>query len=216
LLLIPAPSLGVLAGMVFFPQQSWSKLFFILCKIWLFALPVLWYKFIEKGRLSFSPPRNGGLLTGLLSGIGISVAIIAGYTAVGKGVIDKAVLQDFMQKAGLDKPMVYFGAAAYWVLINSVLEEYIWRWFVLKQCKKVLASSFWAVVAASGFFALHHLFALNVYMDIASAGLCAFGVFAGGVFWSWMYLRYRSIWPGWLSHIVVDICVFGLGAVLLF
>jgi membrane protease YdiL (CAAX protease family) len=26
----------------------------------------------------------------------------------------------------------------------------------------------------------------------------------GGVLWAWMTLRYRSLWPAWLSHTVMD------------
>lgn len=201
--------------MVFFPEQSFGRIFFAVCKIWLFVFPVLWYKFAEGGRLSLSPPRRGGLLTGVLSGIVISAAITAAYAVVGKGMIDKAVLEESMHKAGLDKPGVYLAAAGYWVLVNSVLEEYVWRWFVLKQCR-VFAGSVAAVLLSSLFFTLHHFFAVNVYMGMLPAVLCSLGIFAGGAVWSWMYLRYRSIWPGWLSHIIVDVCVFGLGAVLLF
>ena len=41
-------------------------------------------------------------------------------------------------------------------------------------------------------------------------------LFAGGVAWSWLYVRYGSIWPGYLSHAIVDVAVFGTGAALLF
>jgi hypothetical protein len=42
------------------------------------------------------------------------------------------------------------------------------------------------------------------------------GVFIGGVIWAWLYSRYRSIWPGWISHVLADIAVFGVGWWLLF
>ena len=42
------------------------------------------------------------------------------------------------------------------------------------------------------------------------------GVFLGGCAWSWLYLRYRSIWPGYISHIIADIAVFGVGWMILF
>jgi uncharacterized protein len=46
--------------------------------------------------------------------------------------------------------------------------------------------------------------------------LCCAGVFAGGVIWSALYLRYRSIWPGYLSHALADLAIFAIGASLLF
>ncbi len=33
---------------------------------------------------------------------------------------------------------------------------------------------------------------------------------------SLMFMRYNTIWPGWLSHALVDIAVFGTGYVLIF
>jgi membrane protease YdiL (CAAX protease family) len=44
----------------------------------------------------------------------------------------------------------------------------------------------------------------------------AAGVFAGGAVWSWCYLRYRSIWPGYVSHAIVDAAILAIGWDLLF
>ena len=46
--------------------------------------------------------------------------------------------------------------------------------------------------------------------------LGSLGVFCGGVIWSWLYLRYRSIWPCYVSHAIVDVTMFGIGAYILF
>jgi len=50
----------------------------------------------------------------------------------------------------------------------------------------------------------------------AAVALGAAAVFVAGLIWSLMYVRYQSVWPGYLSHAIVDLCVFGLGAALLF
>jgi len=39
---------------------------------------------------------------------------------------------------------------------------------------------------------------------------------AAGACWSWLYLRYGSIWPAWISHVIADIAVFAVGWQLLF
>ena len=52
--------------------------------------------------------------------------------------------------------------------------------------------------------------------DFLKIGLLITGVFAGGVAWSCLYVRYGSVWPGYLSHAIVDVAVFGTGAALLF
>jgi len=50
------------------------------------------------------------------------------------------------------------------------------------------------------------------------------GIFSGaiiifiivGLIWSAMYLRYQSIFPGYISHVFADIAVFCCGAWILF
>ena len=46
--------------------------------------------------------------------------------------------------------------------------------------------------------------------------LGSLGVFIGGAAWSWLYLRFRSIWPGYLSHAIVDAALFIIGYWLIF
>jgi membrane protease YdiL (CAAX protease family) len=41
-------------------------------------------------------------------------------------------------------------------------------------------------------------------------------VFIGGCVWSWCFLRFRSIWPGYVSHVIVDVAVFAVGYLILF
>ena len=73
-----------------------------------------------------------------------------------------------------------------------------------------------AVVASAACFTLHHVIALQVYFAPLAVVLCSIGVFIGGAVWSAMYMRYRSVWPGFVSHAVVDLCIFGLGAWMIF
>ena len=46
--------------------------------------------------------------------------------------------------------------------------------------------------------------------------LASLGVIIGGASWSWLYLRYRSIWPGYVSHAIVDVPIFVIGYRLIF
>jgi membrane protease YdiL (CAAX protease family) len=213
-LLVPAPSLGVLAGMMLFPGTLLGKGLFAASKLWLFLFPVLWLALVERERISFSPLRRGGLGVGALTGIGISLVILLAYAFWGAALLDRALFVSKMQAVGLGAWSVYLGAAAYWILVNSVLEEYVWRWFVYTRCER-LARPAVAVVLSALCFTLHHFLALQTFFSVPLAALCSLGVFIGGAFWSWLYRRYRSIWPAYLSHAIVDLAVFGLGAALL-
>ena len=215
LLLVPAPSLGVVFGMRLFPDSAVGRVIFLLSKVWLFTFPVLWLRFVERKRFSLSPPRNGGFGAGIVSGLLISVAIIGLYIPFGDKFIDKAFFIEKLTDIGLGSLPVYLGGMACWVLVNSVLEEYVWRWFCVEQCEKIWSKPV-AIAASALFFTLHHILAMAVYFPTVTVALCATGVCIGGVIWSAMYVRYRSIWTCYVSHAIVDIAVFGIGAALLF
>jgi len=79
------------------------------------------------------------------------------------------------------------------------LEEVFWRGFVQRR----LAERFgdWGgYLLACGVYTLVHIFSLNL-MLIAAAGVC-------GVFWGWMFKRFKSVWPGLISHALWDVLIF--------
>lgn len=215
LLLVPAPTIGVVAGMILWPESALGKGIFMLSKLWLFALPVLWYKFIDKAKLSLSPARKGGFGFGLLSGGIITAIIVAAYLLLGPVFLKAGDLAAKMAEIGLDNPWAYAGGALYWICINSVLEEYVWRWFVTAKCEALLKPKA-AVAVSAACFTLHHVVALSTFMPPVAAIVCSAGIFIGGALWSWMVVKYESIWPGYVSHAIVDLAVFALGAWMVF
>ena len=158
------------------------------------AFPVVWLKFVD-GSALVCYGLACGFLAGLLSGAGLGLLILMGYQAFGQGLFDRALFIGKMSEIGLGALPAYLGGAAYWILVNSVLEEYAWRWFVYEKCE-ALATPAIAVILTAFFFTLHHFIALQAYCSLPLAAVCSLGVFLGGAAWSFMYMRYRSIWPG--------------------
>lgn len=214
-LLVPAPTIGVLSAMIWWPDSSLGSGIFAVCKLWLLLLPVVWLVAIDKQRPSLSIPRKGGFLFGLSTGIGISVIIAIAYGLFGSEMIDPILFKQKMSEIGLDNQQRYLWGAVYWITINSVIEEYVWRWFVVSKCEDLLKQHL-AVILSAIFFTLHHVVALSVYLGAFAVLLCSLGVFIGGLTWSYTYSKYRSIWPCYLSHAIVDLCIFLIGASLLF
>ena len=214
-ILLPIPSLGVMEGMLWFPDSTWGNLLFMLSKVWILVLPLVWCLWLDKQRMSWSPPLKGGFGVAVLSGVVVSLVIFAGYYGFGKNMIEVGHVKDMASKIGLDKKWLYVFSAIYWITVNSVLEEYVWRWFVFRKFE-VLFGGIAAILLSAFFFTIHHFFALSVYFALPINLICCFGVFIGGGFWSWMYLKYCSIWPGYVSHAIVDIAVFAIGYVLFF
>ena len=216
LLLLPVPSLGVLAGMSWWPESGLGQWLFAFSKLWIVLLPLIWRKFVERHPMSLSPAKCGGWKPAVLTGLVIAVAVYGAFLWVRQlGWIDEDMVRERAAATGLAKRVVYIGGALYWISINSLLEEYVWRWFVFRQLEKLMSAKLTVLGSAMG-FTLHHIFAVALQFDWRITLLASCGVFAGGIIWSWLYLRYRSVWPCWLSHAIVDIPIFVAGWVILF
>lgn len=213
-LLAPVPSLGVLAAMVVFPGPI-GKAIFTVAKVWLLVFPAAWYLLVEKGAPSWSPPRRGGLAVGLASGALLATIIVLGSRLFGVHEMDLGPLRTEVQTMGLHSALPYLAGAAGWTFVNSLMEEYVYRWFVLRQLE-ILMKGPMAIIASAAVFTAHHVIAVSQYLDPLFTLLASAGVFAGGLVWSWLYFRYRSVWPCWISHVFADIAVFGVGWHLLF
>lgn len=214
-LLVPAPSLGVLIGMVWLPDSPLGTTLFAACKLWTATLPLAWLLFVERARFHIPRPALRPAALGLASGLLISAAIAALYAAAGDALVDRAMIAARIRSIGLDSPLAFAGGALYWIFVNSVLEEVVWRGFCLRQCRRLLPAPL-AILGSAAFFTLHHILALSLLLPPTAVAVCSAGVFAGGTIWSLMVLRFQSLWPGYLSHAVVDLCIFGLGAWLAF
>ena len=212
-LLVPVPSLGAAMSLWIAPGPV-GQAVYAAGKVWLAAFPAAWWGLVEGGRMSLSPPRRGGFGVGAWLGVAISAAIVGAFFAARGWLIAPAEIEAVRARAaeaGIGGAGSYLLFSAYLILVNSLIEEYAWRWFVFRQWEAWLSPRA-AVAAAAVCFTLHHVVALKAYFDWPLTVLCSLGVLVGGVAWSWCYGRYRSIWPGYLSHAIVDVAVLAVGA----
>jgi len=215
LLLVPAPSVGVLAAMWLWAgpvgQAIWSA-----SKLYLALFPLGWHRLVERQPIAWSPPRHGGWGMGAATGLGIALALGLGWWCLGSRWVDLEAARKVLVEAGLGSAGLYLGACFYWITINSLIEEYVWRWFVFEKLEIATGSGRFAVLGSGLFFSLHHGLATASFLAWPLALGAALGCFIGGALWSWLYLRYRSIWPAYLSHAIVDVAVFAIGWHILF
>jgi membrane protease YdiL (CAAX protease family) len=211
LLLVPVPSLSTAAASFWWPGTNFGQGLFIAGKVWLVVFPLLWWLKVEKGRWSWSPARQGGFGVAAILGLLIAAAIFGVYALTRQlGWMDPATVAARAAQTGLDQKAIYLAGAVYWVTLNSLMEEYVWRWFVFRQCEH-LAGGLAAVFLSALAFTLHHVVALSGQFSWPMTLLGSAGVFTGGAIWSGLYLRYRSIWPGYVSHAIVDLPIFIIG-----
>ncbi len=214
--LVPAPTLGILAATYWWPDSALGQALFLASKAWLVAFPAAWLLFVEHGRLSWSPPHRGGFVFSAILGLALAAVVLAAYGLVAHmGWIDHQGVARQAARTGLNRWPVFVVGAIYWITLNSLMEEYVWRWFVFRQCE-VLLGARWAVIASALGFTLHHVVALQAQFNWGITTAASLGVFVGGTIWSALYLRYRSIWPCYLSHAIVDMPIFLIGYWLIF
>lgn len=159
--------------------------------------------------------RSAGV--GLVWGLGV-LTLMAGawMTPLGEGLRGGeggGAVQSKLAQFGVTRDnyaLVVLGFS----LFHSALEEYFWRWFVFGQLHRVRPGLTAHLLAAAG-FALHHYVALGVYFGFGTALWMGTAVAAGGWVWSWMYERWGSLAGPWISHVMVDLGMFGFGYLLL-
>jgi hypothetical protein len=215
-LLLPAPTLGTLAALWLWPGTAAGQLLFLLTKLWILILPLGWHRIVDGQPIAWSRPRHGGFGMAALAGVVIGAMILGAYALMWRlNWIDVQRIAERAARTGLDQSGTYFVGAAYWITLNSLMEEYVWRWFVFRKLE-ILTGSRAAVVGASLAFTAHHVVALAAHFQGPLVALGSLGVFVGGLTWSWLSSRYRSIWPCYLSHALVDLPIFWIGYDLIF
>jgi len=193
-----------------------SQVIFVFTKIWLFAVPLYWFLKIDRGIPSWSKPEQGGYGMAVGLGIAMSVLMMGAWLLLGKW-IDADLLRDALEPVGLLDIRLYVVAAIYWILINSLLEEYVFRWFLVIKSEALVGPGNSAIILSALIFVVHHTVALAVFGFPWWANLIAsVSVFVGGAVFSWLYVRYRSVWIPYIAHAICDIVVFTVGALIIF
>jgi membrane protease YdiL (CAAX protease family) len=210
----PAPSLGAAAAFYLAPGAAGNALY-ALGKAILYGLPLLWLWRVDRAPLSLSPAKRGGLGVGAGIGLLVGGGIVAAYALFFRETIDGQALRDIGERVGFATRGRYLLAAAYLILVNALLEEYAFRWFLYTRCRRVFPSGV-ALVVAALLFTAHHVLVLRAFFDWPFVLLGSGGVFAGGLLFTWCYKRYRSVWPGYLCHALADVGVLAVGWDLLF
>lgn len=148
-------------------------------------------------RLYFFEPKY--ILIGIVSAVLLYLVFYTG-DIVSKFILpfaDRQVVGVYNNKSLLDPAVI----GLLLLFIIGPAEEVFWRGFV----QDTLAEKFgdnkgW--IFASLIYGAVHIVALN-FMLFMAALIC-------GLFWGWMFKRYRSVWPGLISHALWDLTIFVL------
>ena len=204
-----APTVSVVTGFAF-KAGVLAIVVFIFTKVWIFGLPAFWHLRIDKNVFSRSPALNGGWAVSAGLGIVMAVVIMLAYVLLGDTLVSDEDLIEILDPFGLTTPWKLMLAILFWVFINSVLEEFVFRWFITSKIEQLVSGKWLPILLSAGVFTLHHAIALAFFIDPLGNFLASLGVFIGGVIFSWIYIEYRSIWVAWVAHAIADVAVFAI------
>ncbi len=211
-LVLPAPMIGIFASLYMppFGQIQVGQVIWFLMKVWLVALPVLWLLYIDRGKLSWSPTTKKGVCSGLVWALLMTGVIIGGYFFFLNSIVDKDGIRGQIEQFGLTLPLTYWLFAIAVSFGNALMEEYVWRWFVFTKCRTLFGVC-GGIIFSALFFTLHHVIVIWNFGDGVLVVFSSLGIFFGGVVWAWLYNKYNSIWPGYISHVAADLAIFWIG-----
>lgn len=210
------PTISILFTLGYNHDQLTSQSFFIACKIWILLVPAYWYLKVEGNTPTQSLPQRDGIIMAVITGILMSIIILVTWFLFEDTINTESIIIE-LESTGLTNTKIYLAGMIYWIFLNSLLEEYVFRWFVTTKGIELLGSELRGIALSALLFTLHHTIALHLYGFVWWQTLIAsFGLISAAAIWSWLYLKYRSILVCWLSHAICDVAVFGLGYFIIF
>ena len=212
------PSIGSLSGLWLWPGATGSTVYAI-CKTLLYGIPayVAWRTISRSDLLSGfrSGTTRGAIALGTLSGLVIGGGIILFWFAGFRDTVNTDRLLVVMMESGLHQPLRFWLFAAWLTVGNSLLEEFVFRWFVDSRLKTLGIPFFIAMPISALIFTIHHVIVLAAFFDPRVVLIGSTGVFIGGLIWSVSLGLSRSVIPGWISHALVDLAIVVIGASML-
>lgn len=204
---VPLASLGVLMSLLIAPGIIGQSVV-VICQLWLLVFPIIWLFRVEQQPLKIPKPVQRHWIVGMMIGLLMFSIILLTYWFLAQDWINQTEVQNKVQQVVNLNQFSFLVACIYLIVINSLVEEYLWRWFVYRRCEELVSSQ--ASVFLSAFlFTLHHIIVLAYYFNWQVVIVGTIAVFCAGVVWAECYRKYRSIWSSYLSHAiaVMAICI---------
>ena len=220
---LPAMILPFAGAWIYFVLASgtqFAMLSYTAVKCFTVAFPLIAYIWIEQKKPFREPivlkEKLNGLGMGIITGSVISLIILGAYFLTPLGDIvnnNSGRIKD--RVSGLGVIDYYIPFCLFISLIHSLIEEYFWRWYVYGNLKKIFSIKVSHILAAIA-FSLHHFVILGAFFPLTVTIFFGICVGIGGLVWSLQYEKYKNLTGSWVSHIIVDLCILGIGYFVIF
>ncbi|MCK5115521.1 MAG: CPBP family intramembrane metalloprotease [Candidatus Aegiribacteria sp.] len=207
LILMLLPSTAVFSGLILLNSIFATYILFygVVC----IAVPLLDRVVIRRQTMSeffrFIGFRNirKSLLPGLLVGAVFLTAIYLFSLIFSRQLIDTSTMTTALDRWNLDSGNL-FVFLFMMIVGNSILEEIYWRGYVFSRLK-TLTSSRNTVLLTALFYTSYHLITTVTLFSLAQGLLLSSAIFLVGVFWAYLRIRFESIIPAVISHLLADL-----------
>ena len=209
------PTVSVLFSFSWSESELQSQIFFIFAKLWFILIPIYWIYRIEESRISLGEINSKGMYQSIVSGILIFLAVGIIFLIFGD-TLDVDLMKQEIGGTGLLNPHIFLLGVFYWITVNSLVEEFVFRQFIGDRILEFTGRESVTVLLSAAIFTLHHTVLLGYYFEPWQNVISSIGIFIAGAIWSLLWLRHRSLFVCWISHAIADVAVFGIAYVILF
>ena len=155
--------------------------------------------------------RREGLGMGLLLGGGIFAVILLVFFLFRPFLDLDAIAAGLMGKEGIGREN-FLWVALYISIVNSLLEELLFRGLGWLQLRKHTSEGF-AMIFSAAAFAAYHVAILDGWFTWWVYGLCMLGLFLGGLIFNLLDRR-GSLLPSWLAHSGANLAINTVGLIM--
>ena len=209
------PTMSVLFSFSWSESELQSQIFFIFAKLWIILIPIYWIYRIEESRISLGEINSKGMYQSIFSGILIFLAVGIIFLIFGD-TLDVDLMKQEIGGTGLLNPHIFLLGVFYWITVNSLVEEFVFRQFIGDRILEFTGRESVTILLSAAIFTLHHTVLLGYYFEPWQNLISSIGIFIAGAIWSLLWLRHRSLFVCWMSHAIADVAVFGIAYVILF
>ena len=143
------------------------------------------------------------LLPGLIVGTVFLAAIYLFFLIFSRQLIDTSSMTNVLDKWNLDSGNL-FVFLFMMIVGNSILEEIYWRGYIFSRLRK-LTSPRNTVILTALFYTSYHLITTVTLFSLVQGLLLSSAIFLVGIFWAYLRIRYESIIPAVISHLLADL-----------
>lgn len=180
------------------------------------GVPVLYFLYNKEERSSAKKlflPKGRHLLVALLLGAGVYGGIVCGFLLLDEWMGISAFGKGIMEGSGVSRDN-FLAVAIYIPVVNSFLEEFIFRGFAFITLKNHTGRAFSYIFSAAAFAAYHFGMVMGSF-DILSWILSLTALFGAGLALNYLNEKSGTVYTSWLVHMLANIGINTVGLIIL-